>query len=103
EGLWWQDGVKGIDYSQKDAFNFISMIRLPDFVTEKDFTWAVNQATMKKKMDFSKVEFFTYEEGLCVQCMHIGTYDNEPETVALMHNYIKEEGYELDINDKRLH
>ena len=103
EGLWWQDGVKGIDYSQKDAFNFISMIRLPDFVTEKDFTWAANQATMKKKMDFSKVEFFTYEEGLCVQCMHIGTYDNEPETVALMHNYIKEEGYELDINDKRLH
>ena len=103
EGLWWQDGVKGIDYSQKDAFNFISMIRLPDFVTEKDFTWAVNQATMKKKMNFSKVEFFTYEEGLCVQCMHIGTYDNEPETVALMHNYIKEEGYELDINDERLH
>ena len=103
EGLWWQDGVKGIDYSRKEAFNFISMIRLPDFVTEKDFTWAVNQATMKKKMNFSKVEFFTYEEGLCVQCMHIGTYDNEPETVALMHNYIKEEGYELDINDKRLH
>lgn len=103
EGLWWQDGVKGIDYSRKEAFNFISMIRLPDFVTEKDFTWAVNQATIKKKMDFSKVEFFTYEEGLCVQCMHIGPYDNEPETVALMHNYIKEEGYELDINDKRLH
>ena len=103
EGLWWQDGVKGVDYSRKEAFNFISMIRLPDFVTEKDFTWAVNQATIKKKMDFSKVEFFTYEEGLCVQCMHIGTYDNEPETVALMHNYIKEEGYELDINDKRLH
>ena len=103
EGLWWQDGVKGIDYSRKEAFNFISMIRLPDFVTENDFAWAVNQATIKKKMDFSKVEFFTYEEGLCVQCMHIGTYDNEPETVALMHNYIKEEGYELDINDKRLH
>lgn len=103
EGLWWQDGVKGVDYSRKEAFNFISMIRLPDFVTEKDFTWAVNQATIKKKMDFSKVDFFTYEEGLCVQCMHIGPYDNEPETVALMHNYIKEEGYELDINDKRLH
>ena len=103
EGLWWQDGVKGIDYSRKEAFNFISMIRLPDFVTENDFAWAVNQATIKKKMDFSKVDFFTYEEGLCVQCMHIGPYDNEPETVALMHNYIKEEGYELDINDKRLH
>lgn len=103
EGFWWQDGVKGVEYSKKDTFNFISMIRLPDFVTKDDFDWAINQATIKKKMDFSKVEFFTYYEGLCVQCMHIGSYDNEPETVELMHKYMREEGYEIDITDERMH
>lgn len=104
EGFWWQDGNKnGIDYKSKDTFNFISVIRLPDFVTKKDFDWAIDEATKKKNQDFSKVEFLTYEEGLCVQCMHIGSYDNEPETVELMHKYMKENGYELDITDKRLH
>lgn len=104
EGFWWQDGNKyGIDYNSKDKFNFISMIRLPDFVTKKDFDWAVREATTKKKQDFSKVEFLTYDEGVCVQCMHIGPYDNEPATVDLMHAYMKENGYELDITDTRFH
>ena len=104
EGFWWQEGLEnGIDYNNKSEMNFISVIRLPDFVTKKDFDWAVEQATQKKKQDFSKVEFLTYDEGLSVQCMHIGSYDDEPATVELMHNYIKENGYELDITDKRLH
>lgn len=103
EGFWWQDGVKGVDYARKDLFQFISTIRLPDFVTKEDFEWAVNQATMKKKADFSKVEYFIYDEGLSVQCMHIGPYDNEPETVQLMHQYMEEEGYQLDITDERMH
>lgn len=103
EGFWWQDGANSIDYSQKDKFNFISLIRLPDFVTIDDFNWAVDEATKKKKQDFSKVEFLTYDEGLCVQCMHIGSYDNEPDTVKLMHEYMKENGYELDINELRYH
>ena len=103
EGFWWQDGIKGIDYTRKDEFSFISLIRLPDFVTKKDFDWAIEEATKKKKQDFSRVEFFTYNEGLCVQCMHIGSYDDEPKTVELMHNYMKENGYELDISDKRYH
>ena len=104
EGFWWQEGLgNGIDYNNKSEMNFISVIRLPDFVTKKDFDWAVEQATQKKKQDFSKVEFLTYDEGLSVQCMHIGSYDDEPATVELMHNYIKENGYELDITDKRLH
>ena len=103
EGFWWQDGVDGIDYSNKDNFNFISLIRLPDFVTKADFEWAVAEATMKKKTDFSKVEFFTYNEGLCVQCMHIGSYDDEPATVAAMHEYAEQNGYELDITDARYH
>lgn len=103
EGLWWQDGVVGIDYSQKENFRFISMIRLPDFVTRADFDWAVAEATAKKKTDFSKVEFFSYEEGECVQCMHIGSYDDEPATIAAMHEYAQQNGYELDFTDTRRH
>ena len=103
EGFWWQDGVKGIDYAHKEDFQWISVIRLPDFVTKADFDWAVSEATNKKKTDFSIVEFLTYDEGLCVQCMHIGAYDEEPATVALMHEYIEKQGYALDITDTRLH
>ena len=103
EGVWWQDGIKGIDYAHKENFHWISVIRLPDFVTENDFRWAVEEATKKKKQDFSKVEFLTIEEGLCVQCMHTGPYDDEPATVSTMHEFLQQQGYELDITDKRLH
>ena len=103
EGFWWQDGVTGIDYAHKENFRWISVIRLPDFVTEDDFVWAVGEAERKKKTDFSKTEFLSYGEGLCVQCMHIGSYDNEPATVSLMHEYIERQGYVLDITDQRLH
>ena len=103
EGFWWQDHTKGMDYNRKEDLNFISIIRLPDFVTKDDFNWAIDEATKKKKQDFSRVEFFTYDEGVCVQCMHIGSYDDEPATVELMHDYMKEKGYELDITDMRYH
>lgn len=103
EGFWWQNGVVGVDYAHKDSFQWISVIRLPDFVTKEDFDWAISEATAKKKQDFSKVEFFTYDEGLCVQCMHIGSYDDEPATVDIMHEFMKQQGYELDITDKCLH
>jgi hypothetical protein len=103
EGFWWLDGVKGMDYNRKDELNFISIIRIPDFVTQDDFNWAIEEATKKKKNNFSKVEFLTYEEGLCVQCMHIGSYDDEPATVKLMGNYAGENGYEIDITEKRYH
>ena len=103
EGFWWQEGVEGIDYAHKEDFRWISVIRLPDFVTGADFDWAIGEATRKKKEDFSRVEFLTVEEGLCVQCMHIGSYDNEPATVEMMHKYMEEQGYALDITDERLH
>ncbi|MGN1137209.1 MAG: GyrI-like domain-containing protein [Oscillospiraceae bacterium] len=103
EGFWWQDGISGVDYSDKSSFNWISVIRLPDFVTEDEFKWAVGEAAAKKKMDCSTAEFFTVEEGLCVQIMHIGAFDDEPATVALMDEYIKENGYENDFTDNRLH
>lgn len=104
EGFWWQNGkTNGIDYNDKESLNFISAIRLPDFVTKKDFDWATEEATNKKKQNFSKVEFLTYDEGVCVQCMHIGSYDNEPATVELMRRYMTENEYELDITSERLH
>ena len=103
EGFWWQDGLEGLDYAHKETFQWISVIRLPDFVTEEDFQWAVDEATKKKKQDFSKVEFLPVKEGLCVQCMHVGSYDNEPATVSMMHEFMEQQGYELDITDKRLH
>ncbi len=103
EGFWWQDGVTGVDYGNKDSFEWISVIRLPDFVTKEDLDWAIREAAAKKKQDFSKVRFFTYDEGLCVQCMHIGSYDDEPDTVGKMHEFMKQEGYKLDISDERMH
>ena len=103
EGFWWQEGSDTIDYANKNGFNFISLIRLPDFVTEADFDWAVQEATKKKKADFSKVEFLTYDEGVCVQCMHVGSYDDEPKTVALMHENMAANGYVLDISESRYH
>lgn len=103
EGFWWQDGIKGVNYTHKETFKWISLIRLPEFVTKEIFNWAVKEASRNKQTDFSKVEFLTYDEGLCVQCMHIGTYDNEPETVQAMHEFMNEQGYILDFESGRHH
>ena len=103
EGFWWQEGVEGVDYKSKSEFNWISVIRLPDFVTEKDFKWAVETAEKKKKLDCSSAEFLCVDEGLCVQIMHTGPFDDEPATVVLMDEYIRENGYENDMTGERLH
>lgn len=103
EGLWWQENTRGVDYTRKQDFQWISMIRLPEFVTREDFDWAIREATEKKQQDFSRVEFFSWEEGLCVQCMHIGPYDAEPATVAAMNEYTRAQGYEADFGEGRFH
>ena len=103
EGFWWQEGMSGMDYKNKAALQWISVIRLPDFVTEADFAWAVETASRKKKLDCSKAEFLTVEEGLCVQIMHVGPFDDEPRSVALMDAYLRENGYENDLSAERLH
>ncbi len=103
EGFWWQDNAEGADYGNKDTFNWISVIRLPDFITPKDFDWAVETATKKKKLDCSSAEFLTVDEGLCVQMMHLGSFDDEPVTVAIMDKFLEENGYVNDLNDIRLH
>lgn len=103
EGLWWQDGVCGVDYTRKEDFQWISLIRLPEFVTREVFDWAVDEAADKKKMDVSAVEFMTWEEGLCVQCMHIGPYDNEPETLQKMQYFMQRQGIVSDFSPGRYH
>ena len=103
EGFWWQDGIEGVNYTDKSSFNWISVIRLPDFVTEKDFEWAVRTAAKKKKLDCSPAEFMTVDEGLCVQIMHTGPFDDEPAAVAFMDRYLAENGYVNDITAERLH
>lgn len=103
EGFWWQEGIEGVDYSSKETFQWISVIRLPEFVTEEEFAWAVSEVEHKKNMDCSGAEFLTVREGLCVQVMHIGPYDDEPATVAKMDAYISEEGYANDFSDTRMH
>ncbi len=103
EGLWWQEGTCGIDYGRKEDFQWISMIRLPEFVTEEVFRWAVSEAEAKKKTDFSKVEFLSFEEGLCVQCMHTGPYDDEPAAIEKMDRFAAEQGFTLDFTEERRH
>ena len=103
EGFWWQEGIDGIDYSDKSTFCWISLIRLPDFITKADFDWAVQTASKKKKVDCSKAEFLTVDEGLCVQMMHIGPYDDEPASVAPMDKFLAENGYMNDLSETRLH
>ena len=103
EGFWQQDGVQGVDYTNKAAFRWTSVIRLPEFITRDDFAWAVETASKKKKLDCSRAEFLTVDEGLCVQIMHLGSFDEEPASVAMMDAYLAENGYENDFGGARLH
>ena len=103
EGLWWQEGQSRVDYAHKETFSWIAMIRLPEFVTKQEFDWAVAEAAAKKKLDLSKVEYFTYDEGLCVQCMHLGNYDTEPATLNAMEQFAAERHYKIDCTSARLH
>ena len=103
EGFWWQEDKENVDYLHKEKFHWISVIRLPDFISKKDFDWAVERVSIKKKVDCSKVEFFTFEEGLCVQMMHHGSFDEEETTIKIMNQYLQEKGYRNDFNKSRLH
>ena len=103
EGFWWQPGINGVDYSDKANFHWMAAIRVPEFVTDADFAWAVETATVKKKMNFSPVQLIEIEEGLCVQCMHVGPYDDEPATIDAMHEFAESQGLVPDISDARRH
>lgn len=103
EGFWWQEGVEGVDLSDKASFSWISVIRIPDFIKENDVDWAIQQAGLKKKKDFSHVIYKEIEEGLCVQMMHIGPFDTEKETLGLMRQYLEREGYVEDFSEGRMH
>ena len=103
EGFWWQEDHGGVDFSRKDGFSWLSVMRLPDFVDDDDFAWAVAAASAKKGGDFSAVELLAVDEGLCVQCMHVGSYDDEPATVDAMHAFAESEGYAPDFSEDRRH
>ena len=103
EGFWWQDGVAGADYAHKETFTWTALIRLPDFVTREVFDWAVQEATKKKKIDCSTAEYLQVDEGLCVQCLHVGSYDDEPATVEAMDAFACEQGYVIDLSQDRRH
>ena len=103
EGFWWQPGIAGVDYANKSTFHWVSAIRVPEFVDDTQFAWAIEAATAKKKLDLSHVHLIELNEGTCVQCMHIGPYDNEPATIDLMHEFAASQGYELDFSDDRRH
>lgn len=103
EGLWRQDAGGEIDFTHKERFRWTSMIRLPEFVTRNDFQWAVGEAAAKKRLDFSQVEYFTYHEGFCVQCMHVGSYDSEPAAIQRMEAFLAEQGYAADLSETRAH
>ncbi len=100
EGFWWQEDIDGIDFSRKDLFNWISAIRLPDFVTPEVFEWACDQATRKKDVDAGKAKLVSIDEGPCAQIMHIGPYDDEPATIERLDSFIASEGYEADSSSK---
>lgn len=103
EGFWWQEGVDELDNHDKNAFNWISVIRLPEFITKEDFDWAVETASKKKGIDCSIAKFLTIDEGLCVQMLHVGPYDSEPETIAVINEFLSQNGYATDITPRRLH
>lgn len=103
EGFWRQEGVQGVDYSNKTAFQWISCIRLPEFVTRDELAWAAEEAARKKKLDCSAAELLTVDEGLCVQMMHHGPYDDEPASVARMDAFLALQGYENDFESGRQH
>lgn len=103
EGFWEMEEVDGVDYTHKDKFQWVAVIRMPDFVTREEVMWAVREATQKKKSDFSRVEFAEITEGLCVQCMHIGPFDNEPETMSLIDSFIQQNGLTADHSESRKH
>lgn len=103
EGFWWQEDADDVDYADKSAFNWISVIRMPGFVTKDVLQWAIQEVSRKKKMDGTNAEFLTVEEGICVQVMHVGSFDSEPDSIVRMDQYAKDNGYMIDINSMRLH
>ncbi len=103
EGFWQSGNTGTFDYADKSQLKWISVIRLPDFIKEDDFRWAVETASKKKKIDCSSAEIITVEEGLCVQMMHNGAYDDEPATVEIMDRFIAENGFQNDLNGERMH
>lgn len=103
EGLWWTDNTITNDFTDKSAFRWIAMIRLPDFVEEVDVEWAKREVLCKKGLDCSSLYYMSFEEGLCSQIMHTGSYDTEPMSLNAIDRYIESNGYIKNITSSRRH
>ena len=103
EGFWRQEGITGVDYANKAAFHWISVLRLPDFVTAEELRWAADEAKRKKGLNCAAAEYLTVDEGLCVQMLHVGPYDDEPASLERMDAFVREQGCENDLSGTRLH
>ena len=103
EGFWWLDNSDDFSIKNKSLYNWISLIRLPEFVDEETFEWACIEVSKKKKIDTSKAKYLKIKEGLCVQCLHTGAYDDEPKTLKLMNDFMTENSLQSDICDRRRH
>jgi hypothetical protein len=103
ESFWWLDNRENFSTENKSKYHWIALIRLPEFVDEKVFEWACDEVSTKKKIDTKNAELLKIKEGLCVQCLHIGAYDDEPRTLKLMNDFIAENGLQSDISDTRRH
>jgi len=102
EGLWWM-ADNSFDFTRKDSFLWTSMIRQPAFVTQEVFMWACDEAKRKKGLDCAKARLAQFEEGFCVQCMHLGPYDAEPATAEKMRRYMEANGLADDTGLTRRH
>jgi hypothetical protein len=103
EGLWWFDNNENISSKNKSKYNWISLIRLPEFVDKNIFKWACDEVLKKKNINTDKAYLQKYNEGLCVQCMHIGSYDDEQRTIDLIDAFSEDNNLINDITDERKH
>ena len=103
EGFWWLENNEDFTLENKSKYCWISVIRLPEFVDNKVFDWACEEVSKKKKINTANTKLLKIKEGLCVQCLHTGAYDDEPKTLKLMSDFTVENGLQNDINEARRH
>lgn len=103
EGLWWCEDDK-FDFNKRDTWRWTSMIRQPEFVTCDVFKWAVSECSKKKpELNIGIARLEVFMEGLCVQMMHMGPFSDEPQSVMMMHQYMKENNLKDMTGSERKH
>ena len=103
EGLWWSEGGQ-LDLSDRSSWHWTAMIRQPDFVSKAVFEEAAAQVRRKKpEVPVEKARLEMFEEGLCVQAMHLGPYSTEAATMNALVRFARENGYQEDLDERKHH